>query len=121
MFSETLAKARDLLVAGQALLLTVDVQVNDEGTRLSAVEVEDLDAAVAEAAAGLRIYLDSPKPLDHLRNILHREGRGRGKVSLVLGLEGGEEVEMELPGNYRLSAGARQALKSLPGVVVQDL
>jgi len=121
VFSEVLSRTRDLLVAGQPLLLTVDAQVNDDGLRLSAVEIEDLDAAVAHAAAGLRIYLETPKPLDHLKSILAREGRGRGKVSLVLGLEEGEEVEMELPGGYRLSPGARQALKSLPGIVVQDV
>jgi DNA polymerase-3 subunit alpha len=121
VFTETLNKARDLLVAGQPVLVTLDVGVNGDDLRYSAVEIEDLDQAVAHAAAGLRLFLKDTRPVDNLKSILAREGRGRGKISLVLGLDGGEEVEMELPDTYRLSPGARQALKSLPGVVVQDV
>ncbi|WP_027288997.1 DNA polymerase III subunit alpha [Rhodovibrio salinarum] len=121
VFSEVLNKTRDLLVAGQPVLLTLEVQVNGDDVRFTAQEIEDLDQAAANAAAGLRVYLHTPDPLPHLKSILAREGRGRGKVSVVLDLDHGEEVEMELPDSYKLSPNARQALKSIPGVVVQDV
>jgi DNA polymerase-3 subunit alpha len=125
VFAELLNKTRELLVPGQPVLLTLEVQVSGQGedadVRFTAQEIEDLDQAAAKAAAGLRVYLKDPAPLPHLKSILAREGKGRGKISVVLGLEHGEEVEMELPEGYRLSPNARQALKSLPGVVVQDV
>ena len=121
VFTEILNKSRELLVAGQPLLVTVDARVDDEDVRLSAAEIEDLDEAVAHTAAGLRVYMRNENPLPNLKTILARESRGRGKVSVVMDLDHGEEVEMELPGGYRLSPEARQALKTLPGVVVQDV
>jgi DNA polymerase-3 subunit alpha len=121
VFSEVLSQNRDLLVAGQPLVLTVDARIDEDDIRLSAVEVEDLDQAVAHAAAGLRLYMRDEKPLSHLKTILAKESKGRGTISVVLDLDHGEEVEMALPGGYRLTPAARQALKSLPGVVVQDV
>jgi DNA polymerase-3 subunit alpha len=121
VFQDVLAKTRELLVAGQPLLLTVDARVDDEDLRLSAVEIEDLDEAVAHAAAGLRLYMRDDKPLPHLKSLLQRESKGRGRISVVMDLDQGEEVEMELPGGYRLSQEIRRSLKSLPGVVVQDV
>jgi DNA polymerase-3 subunit alpha len=127
VFTEVLNKTRDLMVAGQPVLLTLEVQTGSsngnggDDVRFTAQEIEDLDQAAANAAAGLRVYLQSPDPLPHLKSILAREGRGRGKVSVVLDLDHGEEVEMELPDSYKLSPNARQALKSIPGVVVQDV
>ena len=121
VFAETLAKCRDLLVAGQPVMLTVDARLDNEDMRLSAVDIEDLDQAVAHAAAGLRVFIDDPKPVEQLKSILAREGKGRGKVSLVLALDAGEEVEMELPGGFRLTPGTRQALKALPGIELQDV
>ena len=127
VFTEVLNKTRDLMVAGQPVLLTLEVQMGSsngnggDDVRFTAQEIEDLDQAAANAAAGLRVYLQSPDPLPHLKSILAREGRGRGKVSVVLDLDHGEEVEMELPDSYKLSPNARQALKSIPGVVVQDV
>lgn len=121
VFSEVLNTSRDLLVAGQPILVRVDARVDDDGTRMSAAEIQDLDQAAANTAAGLRLHMQDQRPLSQLKTILQRESRGRGTVSVVLDLEDGEEVEMALPGRYRLSTGARQAMKALPGVTVQDV
>jgi DNA polymerase-3 subunit alpha len=61
------------------------------------------------------------EPLGSLKAVLEREGRGRGRVALVLDLADGQEVEFELPGAYRLSPAGRQAIKAIPGIEVQDL
>jgi DNA polymerase-3 subunit alpha len=121
-FSEILTKARELMDGNQPLLLQVTVEQRGEGEepRITVQDLEPLDQAVSNAAAGLKIYLRDRSPLNHVRSLLAREGRGRARVSLVLDLDNGREVEIELPEGYRLSAGVRQAVKALPGVVVQD-
>jgi DNA polymerase-3 subunit alpha len=124
VFSELLAAARDLLDSGQPLLVTVSLDSRDDGEapRLTAQEITPLEQAVAEAVTDLKLFLDDPAPLGSLKAVLGREAvaGGRGRVALVLGVDGGREVEMELPGGYRLSAQVRQAIKAIPGVVVQE-
>ena len=46
-------------------------------------------------------------------------GKG-GEVSLVASLDGRREVELKLPGRYRLDGALRGALKSAPGVVLLE-
>jgi len=120
-FSEVLSQARDLLEGHEPLLLTVESRGEAEELRLMAQEIAPLEAAVAQAACGLRVMIGGPEPLGSLKAVLEREGRGRGRVSLVLDLADGQEVEFELPGAYRLSPAGRQAIKAIPGIEVQDL
>ncbi|MDX1711695.1 MAG: DNA polymerase III subunit alpha [Rhodovibrionaceae bacterium] len=121
LFSEILAKSRELLDSGQPLLLTCDAKVEGEDIKLLAVDVEPLDDAAQHAAAGMKVYLGDRQPLETLRSVLARDQKGRGKVSLVINLSDGQEVEMELPGGYRLSPNVRQAIKAISGITVQDL
>ncbi|MFQ5773201.1 MAG: DNA polymerase III subunit alpha [Kiloniellaceae bacterium] len=121
VFSELLSRSRDLLEGGAPLLLTVEPRGDGEDLRLMAQEVEPLDAAVARAGTGLKVFLGDERPLGSLKSLLAREGRGRGRISLVLDLADGREVELDLPGGYRLSPTIRQAIKAIPGVEVQDV
>ncbi len=66
------------------------------------------------------MILRDPETLGSLKSLLDRESRGRGRVVLVLDLDDGQEVELDLPGGYRLSAAARQAIKAVPGVTVLE-
>ncbi|MGF1610845.1 MAG: DNA polymerase III subunit alpha [Kiloniellales bacterium] len=133
VFSEVLARSRELLDSGQPLLLSVEARGEGEDVRLMAQEIEPLDHAVTQAAVGLKLYLHDAAPLESLKSLLGRDangksgngkgsnGGGRAKIAFVLDLADGQEVEMELPGGYRLSPAMRQAIKAIPGVVVQDL
>ncbi len=121
VFSDLLARARDLLEGGEPLLLTVENRGDGEDLRLMAQQIEPLEAAVAGAGLGLRVFMSDPEPLESLKNLLEREAEGRGQIKLVLDLADGQEVELELPGGYRLSPAARQAIKAVPGLVVQDV
>lgn len=121
VFSDVLARTRDVLDAGEPVLLTVEGRADGDDTRLMAQEIELLETAVANTASGLRLFLDQAATLDRLKSVLEREATGRGRISLVLDLADGQEVELELPGGYRLTPPVRQALKSLPGVEIQDL
>lgn len=60
LFSEILAANRALLEPGNAVLLTVDVQLNGEEIRLTCQEIKPLEEAVASVSAGLRVVLRDP-------------------------------------------------------------
>ena len=122
VFSEVLGQARPLLDSGQPLLVTVDVRAEEDNLRLGAQKIEPLDAAVAHAAAGLRVFLGKESALAGLRGILARDGTGRGRVSIVVPVDPAREVELALPGGYRIGPGVRAAVKALPGVLdVHDI
>jgi DNA polymerase III subunit alpha len=122
VFAETLSTARELLEPGKLVLLTADVRNEDEVIRLTVQSVQPLDDAVATAAAGLKIFLRDPAPVDSLKKLMERERRGRGRVNLVLDIDRAREVEISLPGGWTISAATRAAIKAIPGIVdVQDI
>jgi DNA polymerase-3 subunit alpha len=121
VFSEMLGAHRDLMVAGKALILTLDVQKTGDEMRLTCQGIESLDKAVENAAAGLRILLSSGEGVPGLRDVLYREGRGRGQITLVVA-EPDREIELRLPGAWTVSGRCRSAIRSLPGIVeVQEI
>ena len=114
-FSEVLSSKRQLLEAGQAILVSADGRLDGEQVKLMAQSVEKLEDAVATAAAGLRIVVSDPTALDALRK--HLEGkRGRGRVTLVVPMTEETEAEVLLPGSYSIAGGLRDAIGNLPGV-----
>ena len=124
LFSELLSSARELLEGSAPLIVTVQPRGENGDRRLMAQEIQPLEAAATDATTRLCVFLRDPEPIQPLRTILEKEGRGRGsrgRVAFVLGLADGREAEVELPGRYRLSPGLCRAIKSLPGVVLQDL
>ncbi|GAB5469008.1 MAG: DNA polymerase III subunit alpha [Rhodospirillales bacterium] len=121
LFAETLARSREVLESGQPLLLTVDLRSEGDGLRLTAQQVEPLDQAAADAAQGIKVFVNSAETLPALQSLLERQGPGRGRVALVLDLAQGEELEFDLGGRFALTADGRRAMKNLPGLVVEDL
>src|SRR5260221_14635850 len=87
VFSEVLGQARQVLDAGQPLLVTVDCRLEEDSIRLTAQKIEALDGAVSHAAAGLRVFLGEAAAAKSLRGILGRDGPGRGRVPRGIGLE----------------------------------
>jgi DNA polymerase-3 subunit alpha len=121
LFSEVLAQARTLLDSGQPLIVTVDVRNEEDSYRLTVQKIEPLDAVVAHVAAGLRVFVGETEALPKLRNLIGREMTGRGRITLVLDLPS-REVEIDLPGGFRVDPRIRAAVKSLPGIVdVHDI
>jgi DNA polymerase-3 subunit alpha len=122
VFSEVLATAREYLEPGQAVMITADVQLQEELPKLLCNSVKPLDDAVAQTASGLKVFLADPAPLPSLKSILDRQGRGRGKISLILDVGPAREVEVTIPGAWAINAAARAAIKAIPGVEdVQDV
>jgi DNA polymerase III subunit alpha len=121
LFAEMLREARAMFEGGQPLVVTVDVRSEEDNLRLTAQKIEPLDEVVANAAAGLRVFLGEERALAHLKNLFARETGGRGRVSVVLDLDD-SEVEIAIPGGFRVDPKMRAAVKSLPGIVdVHDI
>ncbi|MGH6893719.1 MAG: OB-fold nucleic acid binding domain-containing protein, partial [Dongiaceae bacterium] len=122
IFSDRLQAAREHLEPGRALLLSVDIRTEGDSLRLMVNSVEPLDRAVANTAAGLRIFLRDADAISSLRQVLDRAGRGKGKVELALDVpDRSWEVAMTLPGRYAVSGPVRGAVSAIPGVIaVQD-
>ena len=121
LFAEMLREARALFESGQPVVVTVDVRSEEDNLRLTAQKIEPLDDVVAHAAAGLRVFLGEERALSHLKNLFTRDTGGRGRVTVVLDLDDGE-VEIAIPGGFRVDPRMRAAVKSLPGIVdVHDI
>jgi len=121
LFSEMLSQSRALLDSDQPLVVTVDARSEEESLRLTAQKIEPLDTVVAHAAAGLRVFLGEARALASLKSVIAREAGGRGRVTVVLDLPS-REVEIAIPGGFKVDPRTRAALKSLPGIIdVHDI
>ena len=83
---------------------------------------EPLDSAAANLQKGLRVFLRDGAPLDAVAKRLEPAVRaaqtnGDGEVSVVLLLQRGTEVEVKLPGRFKVSPQIAGAIKAVPGVV----
>ena len=122
VFSEVLAVARGLLDAGAPLLITAEARIEEDNIRLTAEDIQPLDKAVARAAGGLKVFIRDEAPLTGLRGVVGREGRGRGRITLVVPVAGDREVEVLLPGTYAISPATLGAIKAIRGIVdVQEI
>jgi DNA polymerase-3 subunit alpha len=122
LFSEVLGRVRDMLTEGTALLVTADIKIEAESLRITASDVTLLDDAAAKAGAGLKIWLDRTEALPHIRALLDREGRGRGRVVLVPKTGMDRALDIVLPGGFNVSPKLAQAMKLVPGVeLVEDV
>jgi DNA polymerase III subunit alpha len=121
LFSEVVSQSRALLDSGEPLVVSVDVSSEEDNLRLVAQKIEALDAVVAQSAAGLRVFLGEAGALPNLKDVITREVGGRGRVSVVLDLPD-REVEIAIPGGFRVDPKLRAMVKSLPGIVdVHDI
>jgi len=122
IFSEGLAEYRDLLEPGSVVLLFLSAEVQGDEVRARIQSAEPLDEAAANLHNGLRVFLRDRQPIEALARRLEpapRRGHanGDGEVSVVLLLERGTEVEVKLPGRFRVSPQIAGAIKAVPGVV----
>ncbi|EDP63777.1 DNA polymerase III, alpha subunit [alpha proteobacterium BAL199] len=115
LFSEVLASCRELLDAGIPLLVKADARIEDDAMRLLASRMEPLDKAVEQTAAGLEIHVRDTRALEPLRSLIAQEGRGRGRIRVVVPTGEGD-VGIVLPEAYKVSSQLRGAVKAIPGI-----
>jgi DNA polymerase-3 subunit alpha len=121
LFSELVSQSRALLDSGEPLVISVDASSEEDNLRLTAQKIEALAGVVADAAAGLRVFVGEARALPGLKDVIAREAGGTGRVSVVLDLAD-HEVEIAIPGCFRIDPKLRAAVKSLPGIVdVHDI
>jgi DNA polymerase-3 subunit alpha len=122
VFSEVLNAARDLIKPGAMLILTTTAKSEGEALRLTVEEVEPLDRAAAQAGEGMRVWLESTAALPHIRDLLDKAGRGRGRVVLLpkLDIAAADEIEVAIPGGWQVTPRLAQALKVIPGVAAVE-
>jgi DNA polymerase-3 subunit alpha len=122
LFSEVLARVRALIVPGERLLVTADARAEGEALRLTAVDVEKLDPAVASAGTGLKAWLADAAAIGPIKAVLAEAGRGRGRVILAPRLPAGQEIEVALPGGFAITPAMVPTIAALPGVLgVEEL
>ena len=118
---EQLRRCREVLEPGAAVMLRARAKSADGEVRWFGDDAQPI-SNVVEAAAGLRVHV-SPRSTE-LESIKARlkpaEADRGGEVTLVASLDGRAEVEMRLPGRYRLDASLRGALKAAQGVLMLE-
>ena len=122
IFSEGLAEHRDLLEPGTAVLLFLSAEVQGDEVRARIQSAEPLDSAAANLQRGLRVFLRDTKPIEGLAKRLEAAPRaaqqnGDGEVQRGVMLSQGTEVEVKLPGRFKVSPQIAGAIKAVPGVV----
>jgi DNA polymerase-3 subunit alpha len=115
-FSEALAQGGHLLEPGASVIVSVSTRWDGDDLKLQILSVMSLKDAAASTGAGLRIFLDDPKPLPSIAERLKNQA-GKGVVSLVFPIEKGQrEVELELPGRFAVTPQLRGAIRVVNGV-----
>jgi DNA polymerase-3 subunit alpha len=127
LFSEGLQQFRDLLEPGAAVLLSLSAELQGDDVRARIQMVEPLDQAAAKLSKGLRVFLRGEAPIESVAKRLEGAGPGRstadkadGEVALILMLNEGTEVEVKLPGRFKVSPQIAGAIKAVTGVVAVE-
>jgi DNA polymerase-3 subunit alpha len=118
VFAEGLAQYRDMLEPGAALLLFLTAEAQGDDVRARIQSAEPLEEAASKLQKHLRVFLRDAAPLEAVAKRL--DGKGDGEVSMVLMLDRGTEVEVRLPGRFKVSPQIAGAIKAVPGVVLVD-
>jgi DNA polymerase-3 subunit alpha len=125
IFSEGLQQYRDLLEPGASVLLFLSAEAQGDEVRSRIQSAEPLDSAAEKMQKGLRVFVRSQAPIESVARRLDpalidfnraAQGNGDGEVSMVLLLDAAE-VEIKLPGRFKISPQIAGALKAVPGVV----
>jgi DNA polymerase-3 subunit alpha len=124
VFADLLSSSREILEAGEMILMDVDAQggKNGEGDDLRFIgrSFERLADVAARMAKGVRIKLYDPSLIEAVKEKLSMASKGRGKIVITLDLDD-ELAEMELPGGWLLTEELKNALRGLgAGIEVQE-
>jgi DNA polymerase-3 subunit alpha len=131
LFAEGLAQYRELLEPGSAVVLLLSAEAQGDEVRARIQSAEPLDQAAAKLPKSLRVFLSGEAPIDGISRRLEpiqlaaapaaARDRADGEVSMVLLLDPATEVEVKLPGRFKVSPQIAGAIKAVPGVVEVQL
>src|SRR5215212_2800422 len=115
VFAEGLQLFRDVLEPGAPVLLFLSAEAQGDEIRARIQSAEPLDQAASKLQKGLRVFLRDQAPIEPVAKRL--DSKGDGEISMVLQLGGGAEVEVKLPGRFKVSPQIAGAIKAVPGVL----
>ncbi|MEM7618290.1 MAG: OB-fold nucleic acid binding domain-containing protein, partial [Pseudomonadota bacterium] len=115
IFSDILAKYRDILEPGTALLVNVDADTREEEVRFTGQLIEPLDEAVASKVREVKIHIDAAAPLEHIKNGIQNAGQGNVKIHIYAHLDDGKVAEMEIKGRHNVPPELMSMLQKSPG------
>src|SRR3954471_1478340 len=115
VFAEGLQLFRDVLEPGAPVLLFLSAEAQGDEIRARIQSAEPLDQAASKLQKGLRVFLRDQAPIEPVAKRL--DSKGDGEISMVLQLGGGAEVEVRLPGRFKVSPQIAGAIKAVPGVL----
>ncbi len=116
LFSENLAKFRDLLEPGASVVLIVSADMRDDEPSIRIEQADLIESFATRVQRSMKVFVNEGASVASLSR--HLAVRGEGEVSVIVILdEGRREVEVKVPGGYRLSPQITAALKSSPGVI----
>ena len=132
IFSEALSAARDFLSAGETILMTIDVDIQNENEiRLVAQKIEKLAPYVEGATKKIRVILNTADAVVALRNTLDYNNTAGNdnndlsskKLELLAKLpEQKREVRIKLPGSWAINSKLKNRIRNIDGVLdVQEL
>jgi len=123
---EQLRKCREVLEVGASVLVRIRAKSSDGEVRFFGDDASRLDTLIDESTAGMRVHVSARgTDAEAIRARLERsqqasKGARGGEITLVASLDGRREVELRLPGRYRMDAALRGALKTAPGVLMLE-
>ncbi|MCC4295020.1 DNA polymerase III subunit alpha [Brevundimonas aurantiaca] len=122
---EQLRKCREVLEPGATVMVRVRAKASEGEVRFFGDDASRMDNLLDDANIGLRIHVSARSAdAEALKTRLARARSGAigkgGEIALVASLDGRQEVEIKLPGRYRLDGALRGALKSAPGVLMLE-
>jgi DNA polymerase-3 subunit alpha len=116
IFSETLARCREFLEPGTALLVSADGEIKDDEVRFIGQRLEPLEDAVAHKVRELKIHIDASEPVHRIHDLLKIAGKGNVKIHLYAHLKD-HIAEMEIKGRYAIPPEMMSVLQKTPGFV----
>ena len=120
LFSEALYAFRDQLEPGSSVIVGVSAEERPEGVSFRVQSVQSLEDEAVRMQKALRVFMRDANPLQAFKSQLRADGDS--EISLVLVRDGGErEVEITLPGRYRVSPQMASVVKAAPGVLDVEL
>ncbi len=118
VWSDLLARIRDLLAARAPLLLDVEARQEGDALRLIAQRIEALDEAVDASGVELEIRVADAAVVRRLEGLLRQPGPRAARVRLVLPTSrAGEEATILLPPDVGLRHAGLLDVERAPGVL----
>lgn len=117
LFSETYAKARDILIPGKPLFVSATLRQDGESSRLLANSMSNLEDIMEHATRSLNIFVKEALDIKSLEETLSMYEGGATVIKLITQIEGVTPLEIELPQRYSITSEARSNILALSGVV----